>query len=165
MTIAIGDPSPLHCNDSRVAERQDDLRTHPERSLATLTANSASAPEAPANPDLASAQRLLDALAECHAATYRLYAEALGVPLTDIQVKLQGALDLRGIYAAADHIRPGFAGIAATVQLSSPADIYEVERLRITVERHAPVLDMLRHATPVRIELVLTHCETAPIAA
>ncbi len=165
MTTSAGASAPTHCNDSRVAEKQDELRAHPERGFATLTASSGAAPEGSANPDLASAQRLLDALAQCHAATYRLYAEALGIPLTGIQVRLQGALDLRGLYAAADHVRPGFAGIEATVQLSSPADIYEVERLRITVERHAPVLDMLRHATPVRIELVLTHCETAPIAA
>ena len=154
-----------HCSDSRVADIQDDLQAHPERALATLTANSKTAQSATANPQLAPAQRVLDALARCHAETYRLYAETLGIPLTDIQVKLQGALDLRGIYAAADHIRPGFGGIEATVHLSSPADIYEVERLRITVERHAPVLDMLRNATPIRIELVLTHCENPPIAA
>jgi uncharacterized OsmC-like protein len=154
-----------HAATSRIAAFQDELRAHPERTRTTLRANSAKAEGAVANPDLAPAQRVLDALAKCHAETYRLFAEALGIPLTDIQVKLQGALDLRGIYAAADQVRSGFAGIEATVHLSSPADIYEVERLRITVERHAPVLDILRNPTPVKIELVITHCENPPIAA
>ena len=154
-----------HPGDSRIAEFQGELRQHPERSRTTLRASSTKAADAVANPDLVPTQRVLDALAKCHAETYRLFAEALGIPLTDIQVKLQGALDLRGIYAAADQVRSGFTGIEATVHLSSPADIYEVERLRITVERHAPVLDILRNPTPVKIELVLTHCENPPIAA
>jgi uncharacterized OsmC-like protein len=155
----------IQCNSGRVAEIQDALHDHPEHARTTLCANSGKAEGAVANPDLVPVQRVLDALAKCHAETYRLFAEALGIPLIDIQVKLQGALDLRGIYAAADHVRPGFTGIEATVHLSSPADIYEVERLRITVERHAPVLHMLRNPTPVKIELVITHCENPPIAA
>lgn len=153
------------CTAGRVADIQDDLRAHPQRALATLSASSGGTAAATTNPDLAATQRVLDALAQCHAATYRLYAEALGIPLTSIEVKLHGALDLRGLYAAADHIRPGFNGVEATVQISTPADIYEVERLRITVERHAPVLDLLRNPTPVKIELVINHCENSPIAA
>jgi hypothetical protein len=44
--------------------------------------------------------------------------------------------------------------------------VYEIERLRVTVERHAPVLDIVRNPTPVRVELVLTHSkDAAPIAA
>ena len=108
---------------------------------------------------------MLQALAQCHEQTYRLYAEALGIPLDSVQVRLQAAMDLRGVYAAADRVRAGFGQLAATVEISSPADIYEIERLRVTVERHSPVLDLVRNPTPVKIELVLTHNETAPAAA
>ena len=114
----------------------------------------------PENPDLLPTLRVLQALAQCHEQTYRLYAEALGIPLDGVQVRLQAALDLRGLYAAADRIRAGFSNLQATVEISSPADIYEIERLRVTVERHAPVLDIVRNPTPVRIELVLTHTRT-----
>ncbi len=70
------------------------------------------------------------------------------------------------LYAAADQIRAGFSNLHATVEISSPADIYEIERLRVTVERHAPVLDIVRNPTPVKIELVLTQAKSAaPIAA
>jgi hypothetical protein len=149
---------------SRVAEQQRLLTARPESARTTLRAGTDSA-AAPDNPELLPALKVLQALAQCHEQTYRLYAEALGIPLDSVQVRLQAAMDLRGVYAAADRIRAGFGQLAATVEISSPADIYEIERLRVTVERHSPVLDLVRNPTPVKIELVLTHNETAPAAA
>jgi len=152
-------------SESRVADRQQWLAGHPEQAKTTLHAGSGDC-AAPDNPDLVPTLRVLQALAQCHEQTYRLYAEALGIPLQGVQVRLQAALDLRGLYAAADRIRAGLSNLQATVEISSPADIYEIERLRVTVERHAPVLDIVRNPTPVRIELVLTHSKNAaPIAA
>ena len=153
--------SPVDC---RLTNQQQRLAEHPSQAKATLIASSVATESE--NPDLQPTLRVLQALAQCHEQTYRLYAEALGIPLDGVQVRLQAALDLRGLYAAADRIRAGFSNLQATVEISSPADVYEIERLRVTVERHAPVLDIVRNPTPVRIELVLTHSKnTAPIAA
>ena len=152
-------------SQSRVATQQQWLEADADHGKTTLRADSGSCP-APENPDLLPTLRVLQALAQCHEQTYRLYAEALGIPLEGVQVRLQAALDLRGLYAAADKIRAGFSNLQATVEISSPADVYEIERLRVTVERHAPVLDIVRNPTPVRVELVLTHSnDAAPIAA
>jgi len=151
--------------DTRVAQQQHSLSVDPGQGKTTLHAGSRDCAE-PENPDLLPTLRVLQALAQCHEQTYRLYADALGIPLDGVQVRLQAALDLRGLYAAADRIRAGFSNLQATVEISSPADIYEIERLRVTVERHAPVLDIVRNPTPVGIELVLTHSNNAaPIAA
>ncbi len=161
------DTSNSTCSDSansRVATQQQRLARHPEQAKTALLVTGADAETD--NPDLQPALRLLQALARCHEQTYRLFAEALGIPLEGVQVRLQAALDLRGLYAAADRIRAGFSNLQATVEISSPADVYEIERLRVTVERHAPVLDIVRNPTPVRIELVLMHNKNAaPIAA
>jgi OsmC-like protein len=152
-------------SNTRVATLQQVLAANPDEGKITLHAGSGSCPQ-PDNPDLLPTLRVLQALAQCHEQTYRLYAEALGIPVQGVQVRLQAALDLRGLYAAADKIRAGLTNLQATVEISSPADIYEIERLRVTVERHAPVLDIVRNPTPVRIELVLTHNNNAaPIAA
>lgn len=148
----------------RVADQQRLLSARPDAARTTLRAGPDSV-TAPDNPDLLPALKVLQALAQCHEQTYRLYAEALGIPLDSVQVRLQAAMDLRGLYAAADQVRAGFGQLAATVEISSPADIYEIERLRVTVERHSPVLDLVRNPTPVKIELVLSHKETAPAAA
>jgi uncharacterized OsmC-like protein len=151
--------------DTRVAHQQRWLTVNPDQGKTTLHADSRDRAE-PDNPDLQPVLRVLQALAQCHEQTYRLYAEALGIPLQGVQVRLQAALDLRGLYAAADRIRAGFSNLQATVEISSAADIYEIERLRVTVERHAPVLDIVRNPTPVRVELVLTHSkDAAPVAA
>lgn len=158
--------TPLHhlSDDCRIAAQQRRLDARPECGKTVLTATASHVP-ATDNPDLLPALKVLQALAQCHEQTYRLFAEALGIPLDSVQVRLQAAMDLRGLYAAADRVRAGFGQLAATVEISSPADIYEIERLRVTVERHSPVLDLVRNPTPVRIELVLTHQETAPEAA
>jgi hypothetical protein len=150
--------------DTRVARQQNWLSVRSDGGKITLHASSRDCAETD-NPDLAPALRVLQALAHCHEQTYRLYAEALGIPLDAVEVKLQAALDLRGLYAAADRIRAGFGSVLATVEISSPADIYEIERLRVTVERHAPVLDIVRNPTPVRVELVLTHNKDAASVA
>src|SRR5262245_42674713 len=96
---------------------------------------------------------VLAALGACQEITYRLYAEALGIPLNHVSVKVEGRLDLRGFFAVADGVRPGFREIRATVDIDSPASAEEVERLRATVERHCPVLDILRNVTPTRLDL------------
>lgn len=156
--------TPVDPAESRVARQQRQLGARPESGKTVLlaTAENVATPE---NPELLPAIAVLQALAQCHEQTYRLYAEALGIPLDSVQVRLQAAMDLRGLYAAADQVRAGFGQLAATVEISSPADVYEIERLRVTVERHSPVLDLIRNPTPVKIELVLTHKETTPAAA
>ncbi|MGH8676912.1 MAG: OsmC family protein, partial [Burkholderiales bacterium] len=50
----------------------------------------------------------LVALATCQEITYRLHADALGIPLNDVSVTLEGEIDLRGFFAAADSVRPGY---------------------------------------------------------
>jgi OsmC-like protein len=152
-------------SDTRVAAQQQRLSANPDHGKVTLHASSGET-AASDNPELLPTLKVLQAMAQCHEQTYRLYAEALGIPLQGVEVRLQAALDLRGLYAAADRLRAGFSNVQATVEIASPADIYEIERLRVTVERHAPVLDIVRNPTPVRVELVLTHSkDAAPIAA
>lgn len=96
----------------------------------------------------------LAALATCQEITYWLHAAALGIPLTDVSVKLEGTIDLRGFFAAADGVRPGFEDIRGTVQFDSPAGAEELRRLKQVVDAHCPVLDLFRNPTPVTLELL-----------
>ena len=94
---------------------------------------------------------LLAALAACQETTWRLYADALGIPLQDIQVELDGIQDLRGFLNAEDGVRAGFQQILGTVIVTSPATDADIDRLKRIADLHCPVLDDLR--TPVRVEL------------
>jgi uncharacterized OsmC-like protein len=103
---------------------------------------------------------LLAALGSCQEITYRLYADALGVPLDGVSVRLTGNLDLRGFFAVDPGVRPGYQSIEATVVLDSPASDADLARLKAEVDRHCPVLDILATATPVKLNL-----ERGPTAA
>ena len=95
----------------------------------------------------------LAALATCQEITYRLHADALGIPLKDVSVQLEGDLDLRGFFGAAEGIRPGFLGIKGSVSFDSSAPAEDLERLKSVVDAHCPVLDLFNNATPVQIAI------------
>ncbi len=87
---------------------------------------------------------LLFSLAACQEITWRLYADALGIPVDGIRVELSGTQDLLGFLGVDKTVRPGFQRITGTVT---------IERLRATVDRHCPVLDDLRSPVPVELTL------------
>lgn len=95
----------------------------------------------------------LAALATCQEITYRLHADALGIPLDGVAVTLEGDIDLRGFFGVDDAVRPGFGTIRGTVTLDSPASPEELERLKAHVDAHCPVLDLVSNPTPVALEL------------
>jgi uncharacterized OsmC-like protein len=111
------------------------------------------------------AELLLAALGASQEATYRLYADTLGIPIRSVSVKLEGRIDLRGLFAVSDGVRPGFKDIRATVTIDSPASAEDIERLKVTVDRHCPVLDSLRNVTPVQTSLDLVNSAVKPAAA
>jgi putative redox protein len=95
----------------------------------------------------------LAALATCQEITYRLHADALGIPLDGVSVSIEGDIDLRGFFGVDDGIRPGFRAIRGTVELESSAPESELERLRTYVDAHCPVLDLITSPTPVTLDL------------
>jgi len=95
----------------------------------------------------------LAALATCQEITYRLHADALGIPLKDVSVELEGDLDLRGFFGAARGVRPGFQRIRGSVSFDSTASAEDLERLKAVVDAHCPVLDLFNNATPVQIAI------------
>jgi uncharacterized OsmC-like protein len=150
---------------------QEALRTEPGQALATFTAESRQAeglrsevqtrqfsltvdePEALGGTDQGPnpVELVLAALASCQEITYRLYADGLGIPLDSVSVKVSGDIDLRGFFAVDEAVRPGFQAIRAEVTLDSPASEAELDRLKATVDRFCPVLDILGNNTPVSL--------------
>jgi uncharacterized OsmC-like protein len=94
---------------------------------------------------------ILAALGSCQEITYRLYADSLGIPLNHVSVQLTGVIDLRGFFNVDQDVRPGYQRIEAEVILDSPASEQDLLRLKEIVDRHCPVLDILRNPTPVQL--------------
>lgn len=107
----------------------------------------------------------LAALATCQEITYRLYADALGIPLDGVAVTLEGDIDLRGFFGLDDSIRPGFLAIRGTVAVDSSAPLEELERLRDRVDARCPVHDLLSNPTPLHLELLTPTAQAAGTAA
>jgi len=155
------------------SQNQSGLAAHPEQALVTFGAESRGLDglhrrvnirdfsiEVDEPPLLGGTDRAanpveyaLAALATCQEITYRLHAAALGIPLTEVSVRLEGDLDLRGFFRAADGVRPGFTEIRGHVRFDTTASPEELERLKEVVDAHCPVLDLFRNATPVKLEI------------
>lgn len=105
----------------------------------------------------------LAALATCQEITYRLHAAALGIPLREVSVKLEGDLDLRGFFGVDEDIRPGFTEIRGTVRFDSPATPEQLQRLKEVVDAHCPVLDLFRNPTPVTLEVAQPNAAEAAL--
>lgn len=104
----------------------------------------------------------LAALASCQEITYRLHADALGIPLNDVSVRLEGEIDLRGFFNAAEGVRPGYQRIHGTVEFDSTASPEQLAKLKAVVDAHCPVLDLFRNATPVQITIAGDRDSAAP---
>jgi len=102
---------------------------------------------------------VLAALAACHEVTYRLYADALDIPLESVAVKVTGVSDAKGFFSLDEETPAGFSEIYGTIAIESNASDDDIERLRQTVNRHCPVLDDIRR--PVSVDLKVERVDTA----
>ena len=98
---------------------------------------------------------ILAALGSCQEITYRAYATALGIPVDNISVKLEGDINLCGFFGVDDSVRPGYNAIHGTVRIESSASAEQIEALRGAVNAHCPVLDILTNTVPVELEVDL----------
>jgi len=97
----------------------------------------------------------LTSIATCHAATYRMWADELGVALDRVTVEVEGDIDLRGYLGLSDEVPPGYGAIRITVGLEGPEP---EERYRLLVEeaeRHCPLLDAIARPLPLERELAI----------
>jgi hypothetical protein len=150
--------------DTTIADLQDEIRHSPTCAQVTLMARAGVEAAQARRPALEHLQRVLEALAGSLAASYRHFAAALDIPLNNVEIRIEAGLDLNGL-AAVNNVRAGPGNIRAEARLTSPADIYALERLRITVERHDPVLDLLRNVTPTRLEISINLRDNNSLAA
>ena len=98
---------------------------------------------------------------------YSALASAMDIPLTSVQVKLAGDLDVRGLLGMGkeDGVPPGFTDIAYVTTIESPASTEELQALADTVERQCPVLDMLQRAMTPQGRIVINGADYVQQAA
>lgn len=97
---------------------------------------------------------LLGALAACSQITAQLVAEAMGLPLTKIEVTVEGDLDLRGTLGVSREAPVGFSDIRLSLEVEGDVTDEELASFHRKVERYCVVLQTLRHAPTVETKAV-----------
>lgn len=94
---------------------------------------------------------LLGALAACAQITCQMVATAMGVPVRDMNVRVEGDLDLRGTLGLDRQVGAGFDAIRVRFEIDAPdATAEQLEALQDKTERYCTVLQTL--VRPPRIE-------------
>ncbi|MEX1078975.1 MAG: OsmC family protein [Homoserinimonas sp.] len=110
-------------------------------------------PDALAGDDVAPSpvEFALGALISCQVVVYRLYAQALGILVDDIDVKAEGDLDARRLFGIDESVRAGFSDVRLAITLTGPETDARYQHLREVVDTHCPVLDLFANPTPVSV--------------
>ena len=110
-------------------------------------------PAALAGDDVAASpvEVALGALLSCQVVVYRLYAQALGIRVDEIDIAAEGDLNARRLFAIDESVRPGFSAVRLAVTITGPETEERYQELRAAVDAHCPVLDLFKNATPVTV--------------
>lgn len=95
----------------------------------------------------------LGALISCQIVVYRLYANALGIRVDDIDIQAEGDLDARRLFGIDESVRAGFTEVRLDITLTGPESDERYQQLRDAVDVHCPVLDLFANATPVKVSV------------
>lgn len=112
-------------------------------------------PGALAGDDLAASpvEFALGALISCQIVVYRLYANALGIQVDDIDITAEGDLDARRLFGIDETVRAGFTAVRLQVSITGPESDERYQQLRAAVDAHCPVLDLFANPTPVTVSI------------
>ncbi|WP_207456453.1 OsmC family protein [Herbiconiux sp. SYSU D00978] len=112
-------------------------------------------PGALAGDDVAASpvEYALGALLSCQVVVYRLYAQALGIRVHEIDASAEGDLDARKLFGIDEGVRAGFGAVRLTVTVSGPESRERYEELKAAVDEHCPVLDLFANPVPVTTTL------------
>lgn len=80
-----------------------------------------------------------------------MVAEAMGLHLDNIDVTVEGDLDLRGTLGVDAAVPVGFQSIRSAIHLTGDATPKQLETLKETAERYCVVLSTLRN--PLEVEV------------
>ena len=97
--------------------------------------------------------RVRGALATCDATMIAMRAAVEGVPLTELEVKVDSDSDDRGLVGADDTVPAGPIKMRVHVRVISPAPAEKLKEIIEWAEKRSPVGDALHRAVPISLEI------------
>ena len=96
---------------------------------------------------------VLAALASCLTTSLVFYAAAQGVKIEDVELQLEGDLDVRGFLGLSEDVRNGYENIQVTLKVKGEASEEQLEKLVELVQRRSPVFDIISNPVPVSVRM------------
>jgi uncharacterized OsmC-like protein len=98
-----------------------------------------------------SGDMLLEALVACAGVTLSAVATAIGIEITNGEIKAEGDLDFRGTLGVSKEVPVGFASIRLYFSLATNATTEQMASLMKLTERYCVVYQTLSKGVPVEI--------------
>jgi len=98
-------------------------------------------------------EAVLYALSSCLVTTCIYHAAAHGIKIDQLELDLEGELDLRGFLGISDDIRRGYQNIKAVFRIKSDAPREKLEQAMQMAQKYSPVFDIVTNKVPVTAEL------------
>lgn len=95
----------------------------------------------------------LAALASCLNATFMFNAAYRGIDIDELQIDLEGNLDLRGFLGLSEEVRNGYEAIQVRFKVTSDASDDQIRELVELAQKRSPVFDIVTHETPVSVSV------------
>jgi len=90
----------------------------------------------------------------CQEITWKMFGQVMGVPVSKVSAKVEGAIDLRGLVGLKDEA-VAFKSINVVVTVNSPAAQTAIEGLKGAVDSHCPLVQTVKGKIPVDLSLVV----------
>jgi uncharacterized OsmC-like protein len=96
---------------------------------------------------------LLHGLAACLTAGIANIAAARGVKLTEVESKVEGDIDLRGILGISDEVRNGYEKVRVSFKIKGDAPPEKLREIIDQSRARSAVFDVLTNGVPVEIQV------------
>lgn len=96
-------------------------------------------------------EAVLHALCSCLSATFIFNASARNVEIEQLELEIEGSLDVRGFMGLAEDVRNGYESINVVFNVKSDASQEQIQELVELAQRRSPVFDIVTHETPVHV--------------
>ncbi|QUC64128.1 OsmC family protein [Nitrosopumilus sp. K4] len=96
---------------------------------------------------------LLAGLAGCVTTSIVCHAAAKGIKIHSIESKLEGDIDLQGLFQIDENVNPGYRGINISFKIKADATEKELEELVEIAKKVSPVANTISRPTPINMSL------------
>jgi uncharacterized OsmC-like protein len=100
-------------------------------------------------------EAVLHALAACLNASFIYNAAAQGVAIEELELEMEGNLDLHGFLGMDPNVRNGFEQINVMFKVKSDAPREKIAELVELAQQRSPVFDVVTHPVPVDVDFVM----------